>query len=85
MSFDPFTNEQIMAVAERDYDLSSPEGLTDYFSIPVKCLLRIAKSIDLWTKDFGMNGYFAFLEQHIGKTVEHNDKMDFTVSLRNRP
>jgi len=82
MSFDPFTNEEIKSALESDYDLSSPKDLADYFCVPVRCLLRIAKSIDLWTKEFGVNGYFDFLEGQLGATIERNDKMDFTIHTR---
>jgi hypothetical protein len=81
MSFDPFTNGQLRAVAEEACDLNSPEGLRGYFSTPVKCLLRIAKSIELWTKDYGAGGYFVFLERQIGVLVPDDGKMDFITEL----
>jgi hypothetical protein len=81
MAFDPFTNGRLRAVAEGAWDLNSPEGLRGYFSTPVKCLLRIAKSIDLWTKDYGAGGYFGFLEGQIGVLVPQDGKMDFTFGF----
>ena len=79
MSFDPFTNKLLMPVAEEKCDIHSKEGLRDYFEPPVKCLLRIEKSIELWTKTLGDNGYFNFLENQIGKIVVNNDQIDCVV------
>lgn len=80
-SFDPFTNEQIISVAGQEYNLESLEDLHEYFTIPVKCLLRIEDSVAVWTKSYGINGYFNFLENQLGQTVEHDDKMNFTVTM----
>jgi len=38
-----------------------------YYKTLIKCLLRIEKSIDLWTKELGINGYFTFLENTFGR------------------
>lgn len=80
MSFDPFTNEEILNVINPLYDLNSIDDMAQYFSTPIKCLIRIEKSVELWTKEYGLNGYFTFLEKQIGQTVKHDDKMNFTVS-----
>ena len=75
MSFDPFTNEALKPLAEE----RSKEGLRDYFEPPVKCLLRIEKTIEMWTKKQGDNGYFNFLEDQIGEVVVNDDKIDCVV------
>jgi hypothetical protein len=79
MCFDPFTNKRLKPLAEKQCDLHSKEGLRDYFEAPVKCLLRIEKSIALWTKERGDAGYFDFLENQIGKSITNNDKIDCVV------
>jgi hypothetical protein len=79
MCFDPFTNEYLKPHAEEQCDLHSKEGLHDYFETPVKCLLRIEKSITLWTNELGAAGYFNFLEDQMGTSIPHNDKMDCAV------
>lgn len=84
MSFDPFTNGEVSGVASRTYDLNSSEGLRSYFETPVKCLLRIEKSIELWTGELGANGYFNFIEDQIGHLVEKDEKMNYTVELKNK-
>lgn len=82
MSFDPFTNEEVKAAASEYWDLASPSDLRLYFQTPVLCLLRIEKSIELWTKNMGVNGYFDFLEQTIGSIVSKDQKMNYTVMVK---
>jgi len=79
MTFDPFTNEVIRHTAESDCDISSKEGLHNFFEAPVKCLLRIKKSIELWTKEYGNAGYFEFMERQIGTAITDNDKIECVV------
>jgi hypothetical protein len=79
MSFDPFTNEYLKPRAEEECDLHSKEGLRDYFEAPVKCLLRIEKTIAVWTKERGEAGYFEFLENRIGKRVTNNNKLECVI------
>lgn len=77
MSFDPFTNEAIreLVMAEENQFVAH-----EYFKIPVQCLLRIQKSIELWTKEWGPNGYFVFIEQQMGPIVGQDDEMIFAIS-----
>ncbi|MDO4338136.1 MAG: hypothetical protein Q4C91_08635 [Eubacteriales bacterium] len=84
MSFDPFTNDAIHNTIEDDYHLDSTEDLQRYFQTPVMCLLRIEKSIELWTKEMGANGYFIFLENNIGSMVPQDTKMDYTVEVKEK-
>lgn len=76
MSFDPFTNKDVYEVAVED---ANSFDTKNYFVIPIKCLLRIEKSIKHWTKEYGPNGYFTFIENHMGKLVEQDDKMNFAI------
>lgn len=79
MSFDPFTRDEIRDKLEKDYDLSSEKDLTAYFKEPVICLMRIERSVGLWTKERGANGYFNFLETQIGPQIKHDSEMNFTI------
>jgi hypothetical protein len=76
MSFDPFTNEE---VHEGVMDEGGSFDAKKYFAVPIKCLLRIEKSIEFWTKESGPNGYFTFIEHNMGKLVGQDDKMNFTI------
>jgi hypothetical protein len=76
MSFDPFTNPEIHEVIIGD---EANLDVEEYFKIPVKCLLRIEKSLKLWTDKLGTNGYFYFIEKHMGHLVGQDNKMEFSV------
>ncbi|MDO8548822.1 MAG: hypothetical protein Q7S39_01545 [Ignavibacteria bacterium] len=81
-SFDPFTNREIYDIVNKSNELEKTEGLKGYFKLPIKCLLRIEKSIDLWTEQYGNNGYFEFIEDQIGHLFDNTDKMNFAVRLQ---
>jgi len=85
MSFDPFVNKEIMSIVSESgmVDFNSAESLRKYFKTPVMCLLRIEKSVELWTKEFGVNGYFEFIEKTFGAAVQKDDKMSFAISADN--
>ncbi len=85
MSFDPFTNDEVREAAAGYWDLTSPSDLRSYFREPVLCLLRIEKSIALWTEEGGANGYFAYLEQTIGAVTPRDLKMNFSVQVKQQP
>jgi len=70
MSFDPFVNEDIKAIVESEYDLMDAKKLRDYFALPIRLLIRLEKSMELWTKKYGVNGYFSFLEDQIGELID---------------
>jgi len=80
-SFDPFTNNDIRKIANKKYDLSSPDDLHTFFTTPVKCLLKIGKSIDFWTREYGASGYFDFIDGQFGAQIKNNSKMDFSVVI----
>lgn len=81
-SFDPFTNQEIYDIVNKSNELGTQEGLKEYFGLPIKCLLRIEKSIDFWTDQYGNNGYFQFIEDQIGHLIDDSDKMNFAVRLQ---
>ena len=82
MAVDPFTNEAIRQMLENEYDWDSPADLRRFFKDPVKCLLRIGESIQLWTDEGGTDGYFKFLEKYVSGIVStNNDQMDCAVKV----
>jgi|GEM_PF-5357281 hypothetical protein len=44
------------------------------------CLIRIKESAELWNKEWGIDGYFKFLENHMGDMIESNE-LNFTVKI----
>jgi hypothetical protein len=80
MSFDPFTNKEVHEVVMKEVDSFDARK---YFKIPIKCLLRVEKSIKHWSKKSGTNGYFTFIENHMGQLIEQDDKMNFTIISEN--
>lgn len=82
MAFDPFTNRDIRTALEKaSFDLSSTEALKELYGEPVRCLLKIKDSVELWSRERGQDGYFRFIENTIGTTVKRDQKMDFTVEV----
>lgn len=79
MSFDPFTNEEVREVLEETHDLKSKEVLESYFQEPVKCLLRLEKSIELWLKEWGNDGYFNYVEDLMGDSIKRDLEMSYSV------
>lgn len=79
MGFDPFTNEEIREALKDIYDLDSKEELETYFKEPVMCLLRLEKSIEMWLKARGNNGYFQYIEDLMGDTVKRDLEMNYAV------
>jgi hypothetical protein len=83
MAFDPAANEKLLSAIESlGPDIKLNENPVEYYEVPIKCLVRIEKSIEFWTKKFGENGYFSFLEQQLGRAVPKNDQMDFIAEVR---
>ena len=76
---DPFFNEELADAVRLWYDLESADDLREYFSLPIKCLLRIEASIQTWTGEYGASGYFDFLEAHLG-IIGNDEKMDYVVA-----
>ena len=62
-------------------------------SLPIACMnilrlrldafLRLEKSIELWTKELGVTGYFSFLEETLGNAVKDSNKMEFATNADN--
>lgn len=82
MAFDPYTNEEVREVLFTENQTSefTPEWLKNYYKIPCMCLLRIKESIDRLEKQAGSNGYFKFIESHMGSCIS-GEKMTFGVKI----
>lgn len=76
MSFAPFTNKEVYEIVMKGDNAFDAKK---YFDIPIKCLLRIENSIKIWTKNSGSNGYFRFIENHMGQAIGRNNDMNFAV------
>lgn len=81
MSFDPFTNPEIHVLVKDIFDIESVEEMREYFETFVKCLIRIQKSIELWSGHYGINGYFNFMESMIGGDVKNDGIMNYTMLI----
>lgn len=79
MSFDPFTNDEIRDVLGEGCQLDAEETLESYFEEPVKCLLRIEKSIEMWLKARGTDGYFQYIEDLMGDAVKRDTRMEYAI------
>lgn len=79
MSFDPFTNEEIRAALGEKWKPDAVEYLEAYFAESVKCLTRIEKSIEMWLKARGTDGYFKYMEDLMGDIVKQDTKMGYAV------
>ena len=80
MAFDPYTNAKVMELLKQQaiIDGDSKDGLKEYYTIPVMCLLRIKDSIDTWEKRSGSNGYFDFIEGFMGSQIKGTE-MNFSI------
>lgn len=79
MSFDPFTNEEIRDVLGEGCQLDVDETLEAYFEEPVKCLIRIEKSIEMWLRARGADGYFQYIEDLMGDTIKQDTRMEYAI------
>jgi hypothetical protein len=82
MAIDPFTNEILKEALADEYDWDSRDGLCEYFSEPVKCLLRIEASAQTWTDRNGAEGYFDFIEAYVAPTISDDYNMDFGARIK---
>ncbi len=94
-AFDPFTNQELDSFVKRDaatwagvdeIDDYPTDYLRIYYTIPVKCMIRLIESVDTWEKLLGSNGYFTSIEGTVGNAVDRNDsKLNTTAFLLNMP
>lgn len=82
MAFDPFTNSKIQEIikSENKLDLNNLTELYNYYKEPVLCLLRIKESIDIWEKRKGSDGYFNFIEEHMGCEID-DDEFQYSILM----
>jgi len=79
MAFDPFTNDEIKELLKDDLETMDLRG---YYREPIRCLLRIKDSVDLLEKKAGSDGYFEFIESHMGAKINRDDKMNLAILRR---
>jgi len=82
MAIDPFTNDTLREALGDEYDWNSTEVVRQFFTLPVKCILRIESSMQTWTDRKGANGYFAFLQEHLSIT-RGDYQMDYVAKIIN--
>jgi hypothetical protein len=82
-AFDPRENEELRAVLDETDVTWQGEGQEEYYATPVRCLLRIIKSIELFTKELGATGYFGFIERQFGELINRESglKLGFCLPL----
>lgn len=82
MAFDPFTNDEVADAMQGYYGTSdlAPEALKAYYAMPIRCLLKLKESIDLWEKRLGSDGYFDFIEDYMGDKVT-GEEMNYSVAV----
>lgn len=82
MAFDPFTNEELKDAVEAQYsiDWTDRNQLYNYYQEPIKCLLKIHDSVNLWIKQRGADGYFIFIEEFMGAKIK-DDQMTYFIQL----
>ena len=80
MSYDPATNDELKDALAEIMDLNDKETMKKYLEEPVKCLARIEKSIEMWTKVNGKTGYFDFISQQIGQMTK-GEELKYAVRL----
>lgn len=80
MSCDPLYNEELKTALSKDFDLDNMKNREKIFEIPVKCLLRIKKSVEMWIRELGNYGYFKFLEKQMGSKIE-DEELDYTMRI----
>ena len=83
MTFDPFTNEELRAALGQEAlnALEDKDTLRKYYAIPVMCILRIWESVETFGKHLGADGYFEFIEQHMGTEVAYDEEFQYAVVL----
>ena len=82
MAFDPFTNEEVMAAVNERFQVDEfgPEEFREYYLLPVMCLIKLKDSADLWERNLGADGYFTFIEDHMGAKIR-GDEMAYGVAV----
>ena len=80
MSCDPLYNDELKTALSKDFDLDNRKNREKIFEIPVKCLLRIKKSVEMWIRELGNYGYFKFLEKQMGSKIE-GEELDYTMRI----
>ena len=66
--FIPFENKELSDMLQ-EVNFEDKSILTQIFSLPIKCILRIYDSIEQWTKHGGEYGYFKFIGKFLHEII----------------
>lgn len=82
-AFDPQTNPQIAESLAEGFGEDWRERWDPEveYEMPVRCILWILKSVELWTKRRGPDGYFEMLEQMMGSKVKPGADLHYAVAF----
>ena len=75
--FIPFEDKILEAELIKIYDLCSEADLVKLFELPVKCILKIVKSVERWSKWNGSNGYLIFINDQFGTLLNQMDTFEY--------
>src|SRR6056297_1838270 len=62
---DPYFDDEIRAALSNDLDFDDPEDEKIFFKDVIRCLIRIKESVEFWCPEWGRNGYFRYIQNHI--------------------
>jgi len=73
----PFEDEILKTELTKQYDLYSKAGLIELFSLPIKCILKIKKSVERWSKLNGSNGYLNFITDQLSTLLDQMETFEY--------
>ena len=87
MAFDPYTNKFIDMgrLKKAGWDMETAKDRELFYQAPIRCLLKINKSVEFWLKDSGPEAYFSFISGFLPEAQHEikNDK-DYEFALLTR-
>lgn len=75
--FIPFEEEILKVELSKKYDLNNKVCLSELFELPVKCILKIMKSVESWRKWSGSNGYLNFIKEQLNQLIGQMDTFEY--------
>lgn len=78
---DPFENPALIKSFSDKYDFDKKEDLEQFYSLSVRCVLKIQKTVERWGKWKGTNGYLNFLNDQIHPILPKIDEYQFYSNL----
>lgn len=62
---DPFYNNKVREALKNDFNFDDQEDVKTFFKDIIRCLIRIKESVEFWQSEWGRNGYFKYIKNHI--------------------